>query len=185
MVRYKYIEHERSEDANFIGALIVASDCKIKCRGCFNRDIKKMETKKDTAQNIIKEVLSNPFNEGIILAGLEWSSTPTDLVELVTEADKHGLKIMIYTGLDLGEFEMRIGKACCDKVGIKELPKDYNDTSMMYACIGGMVLDNAIHSDYYIKSGAYVKELEVTGREAFGVKLATSNQNVIKIQKEV
>jgi organic radical activating enzyme len=183
MVKYKFIEHERTEDAPFVGALIVASDCKIKCKECFNRDLKKMETKKDTAQNIIKEVLSNPFNEGIILAGLEWSSTPEDLVELVTEADKQGLKIMIYTGLELGEFEMKIGKTCCNKVGIKDLPKDYHDTNMMYACIGGMVLDNAIHNDYYIKTGAYAKELKVTDREAFGVKLATSNQNVIKIQK--
>jgi len=182
-IRYKYIEHERTQDAPWIGALICAIDCKLKCKGCFNRDLKKMETKKATATKIIDEVLENPFNEGIILGGLEWSRQPEELIELVTEASERGLKVMIYTGLNLGEFEMVIGKACCDKVGVKELPKDYAEKDMMYACIGGMVLDNAIHDDYYIKTGRYNADNLTYDRVQFGVKLASSNQNVIKIQK--
>lgn len=183
-IRYKFIEHERTQDAPFVGALVCAIDCKLKCKGCFNRDLKKMETKKATAKDIVAEVLENPFNEGIILGGLEWSRQAEELVELVTEASAQGLKIMIYTGLNLGEFEMVIGKACCDKVGVKTLPEDYADRDMMYACIGGMVLDNAIHDDYYIKTGRYDESLPAINREQFGVKLATTNQNIIKIQKE-
>lgn len=183
-IRYKFIEHERTEDAPFVGALISAVGCKFKCKGCFNRDLKKMETKKATATEIIEEVLSNPFNQGIILAGLEWSEQPTELVELCEVASSKGLQIMIYTGCEsLGEFDMRIGKACADLIGVKELPKERYDLDMMYSAIGGMVLDHVITTDYYIKVGRFDREKVVEGREAFGVKLATENQTVIKIQK--
>ena len=186
IIKYKYIEHERTEDAPFVGALIVAPSCRLKCKNCFNRDLKKLEDRKQTAEQIIDEVRGNPFNQGIILAGLEWSESPKELIELVKVASESGLQIMIYTGLEIREFHERIGRACADKVGFKmfNLPQFLKENDKeVYSYIGASVLDYYIPSDYYIKAGKYDESKKVDDRIHFGVHLATSNQNIYLIKK--
>jgi MoaA/NifB/PqqE/SkfB family radical SAM enzyme len=107
-VKYKYIIHERIEDAPFIGALIVANDCNLNCKDCFNQHLKEMEAIEKTPEDIIKEVKSNPFNEGIILGGLEWSTDPEGLIDLINEAHKQDLRTIIYTGLTYEKFCERV-----------------------------------------------------------------------------
>lgn len=186
-IRYKYIEHERTEDANFVGALIVAPTCKLKCKNCFNRGLKKLEDKVATAEEIIAEVKSNPFNEGIILAGLEWSESPRELVELAKVATENNLKIMIYTGCEIQDLHERIGRACADKVGFKmfNLPQFLMENDkQLYQYIGASVLDYYIPSDYYVKCGRYDETKIAVDRVHFGVRLATENQNIYLIKKE-
>lgn len=185
-VRYKYIEHERTEDAPFVGALIVAPTCKLKCKNCFNRQLKKLEDKVSTGEEIIAEIKSNPFNQGIIFAGLEWSESPKELVELIRIASEEGLQIMIYTGLEIADFHERIGRECADKVGFKvmNLPQFLSENDKeMYRYIGASVLDYYIPSDYYIKAGRYDESKKESDRVHFGVTLATSNQNIFLIKK--
>jgi hypothetical protein len=71
IINYKLIENERMGDAPFIGALISSCDCKFNCYHCFNQHIKKLPTLNENAENLIKHIKQNPFNKGIILAGLE------------------------------------------------------------------------------------------------------------------
>jgi pyruvate-formate lyase-activating enzyme len=99
-IKYKQIEHERVEDAPFIGALICAVDCNINCPDCFNQHLKQYPTIEKSANEIINEVKSNPFNKGIILAGLEWTLQPEEMRELIYLAQENNLKVMLYTGLD-------------------------------------------------------------------------------------
>lgn len=108
LVSYKGIIHERAEDAPFMGALIIATSCSNRCRGCFNQHLKDAETYLRYADEIIKEVKQNPFNDGIILGGLEWSEQPDDMIALVSCAAAAGLKIMVYTGLTEEEFYRRV-----------------------------------------------------------------------------
>ena len=103
IIRYKKIEHERLEDAPFVGALISAIDCKFGCEGCFNQQVKDLPTLQASEQDIIKEVKNNPFNKGIILAGLEWTLQFDEAVALAIEAHKQGLQTMLYTGCSLKE----------------------------------------------------------------------------------
>ena len=106
-IRYKLLEHERYEDAPFIGCLISSIDCHINCKGCFNQHIKEYPTLiKDTAE-IIQEVKNNSFNEGIILAGLEWTEQPEEMRELIDVALSVELKVMLYTGLSENTFYER------------------------------------------------------------------------------
>lgn len=107
MIRYKVIEQERVEDAPFLGALISAVDCKFHCKGCFNQHLKDLPTLESTSQEIISEVKANPFNEGIILGGLEWTLQPNEMKELVKCAVENNLQVMIYTGLEEKEFISR------------------------------------------------------------------------------
>ena len=103
MIRYKKIEHERLEDAPFVGALISAIDCKFGCKGCFNQPVKDLPTLQASEQDIIQEVKINVFNKGIILAGLEWTLQLDEAVALAIEAHKQGLQTMLYTGCSLKE----------------------------------------------------------------------------------
>lgn len=110
-INYKKIEHERIEDAPFMGALISACDCRFNCAGCFNQELKKIPTLNASAEEIIREVTSNCFNKGIILGGLEWSLQQEQCIELCRVAKENNLVTMVYTGL---EYDSSFVKALCD-----------------------------------------------------------------------
>lgn len=97
-INYKLIEHERVGDAPFIGALISACDCKFDCKNCFNQAVKNLPTMNDTAENIINQIKANPFNKGVIFAGLEWTLQLEECFALASLAKQKGLLTMIYTG---------------------------------------------------------------------------------------
>ena len=106
MINYKWIEHERCEDAPFVGALISACDCKFNCPNCFNQHLKELPTLTKSCEDIISEVKANPFNKGIIFAGLEWTLQIRECVALAREAKKNGLQTMVYTGHNLLDDEV-------------------------------------------------------------------------------
>lgn len=105
MINYKLIEHERCEDAPFVGALISACDCKFNCPKCFNQRIKSLPVISKSTTDIIAEVKSNNFNKGIIFAGLEWTLQIEECIALAREAKLQKLQTMLYTGND---FKSRI-----------------------------------------------------------------------------
>lgn len=185
-IRYKSITHERTEDAPFIGALISAVDCKFKCTGCCNRDWKKEPTFKLSAEEIIKQVLSNPLNQGIIFGGLEWSLQAVELLELSKLASQNGLQVMIYTGCEtLSEFFTTVGRQLSKTGGYKSsvglLSKVVGEG--MFDMVGRMAFDFFIPETYYIKTGRYEQIKLVNDNIEFGVKLASSNQRICKIEK--
>lgn len=147
-IRYKLIEHERTEDAPFIGCLICAIQCHIGCKNCFNSDIKKMPDLEVEVSELLDQVQANPFNEGIILGGLEWSEQPFELIHLVQEAVNRHLKVMIYTGLTYESFSKNIP--------IKKL----------------------MNLGIYLKYGAFDETLKVTQYKQYDVVLASSNQRI-------
>lgn len=119
MIRTKGIFHENIKDAPFIGALICSIDCNINCNNCHNQHLKNDFTYTYTSEYIIQEVLSNKFNEGIILGGLEWTLQQKEMIELISLAKKHNLEIMIYTGLDEESFYKTIQGVDLSNVYIK------------------------------------------------------------------
>ncbi|GAB6106621.1 4Fe-4S cluster-binding domain-containing protein [Fusibacter bizertensis] len=98
LIKYKGIVHNVLNDAPFIGAIIIANSCHKGCADCINEHLKTDSyTVLQTAREIIKQVLDNGLNQGIILSGLEWTEQPKDLNAIVHEAIKHHLKVMVYT----------------------------------------------------------------------------------------
>lgn len=189
-IRYKGIEHERTEDSPFVGALVCAIECQFGCKGCCNEWLKDIEQPYyvKTAEEIVAEIKANPFNEGIILAGLEWSLQPQELVELVSVASKAGLQVMIYTGCGLVEFQTIIGKSCAEKYDMAEELLKYTFSEPdngIFSFIGGMVLDTVIEKEYYIKCGRYDENDLAQDRVHFGVKLASNNQTIYKFLTDV
>ena len=150
IIRYKKIEHERVEDAPFVGALISACDCCFKCKECFNQNIKQLPTIKRPLLTIINEVLSNPFNKGIIFAGLEWTLQFDECRALALAAKEHGLQTMLYTGFDYNSTKVQ-------KI-IKSTPALFD----------------------YIKCGTYQKDKTTSNHIEYGIVLASSNQHIYK-----
>ena len=97
-INYKGLEHERTQDAPFVGALVSACDCKFDCTNCFNQKIKTLPTKTKDSVDIIKEITSNIFNKGIIFGGLEWTVQIDELLNLSKIAKQNGLLTMLFTG---------------------------------------------------------------------------------------
>jgi len=108
-MKIKGIIHERTEDAPFIGALIIANDCHNNCKGCFNQHLRQLPAIEMTASEIIAAVLSDKFNKGVILAGLEWTEQPDDLRAIYHEALNHGLQVIIFTNKTEEQFAAQFG----------------------------------------------------------------------------
>lgn len=151
MIKYKLIEHERVEDAPFVGALISAVNCSVNCPKCFNQHLKEMPTQVATEHTLIASIVSNPFNQGIILGGLEWSEQPEELMLLVKVALKSNLKVMIYTGLTYEQFIKRVPEILFEK---------------------GVV---------YLKTGKFDEKQTQGAYFSFGVWLASANQRIINL----
>ena len=132
LVSYKGIIHERTEDAPFMGALIIGVSCRNNCRNCFNQHLKKSQTYFKFADEIIAEVKQNHFNEGIILAGLEWSEQPDDTIALISCALHENLHVILYTGLTEQELFSRIPKEYLVGIYIKFGKYDENKLSNTY-----------------------------------------------------
>lgn len=107
-IRYKKIIHERLQDAPFIGALVVGISCSLNCPGCFHEYMKDETNTKSSEVDIVDMIVSNPINKGIILAGLEWSEQPKELISLITEAKSRRLQVIVYSGLTQEEFFTKI-----------------------------------------------------------------------------
>lgn len=118
MIRYKSLTHERVEDAPFVGALVCAVSCNIGCKGCFNQPLRKTPTKVSYIPSLLDEIQSNPFNEGLILAGLEWSQQPRELIAILKEASQRCMPVIVYTGYNIDVFMKRVPR-------IAEFPEVY------------------------------------------------------------
>lgn len=151
LIKHKGITHERMADAPFTGALICANNCTIGCKGCFNQYLKEEKAQENFVGDIIKIVKSNAFNDGIILAGLEWSLQSNQMMALTRAALAHGLSVMIYTGYNQKEFIRRVPEVL------------------------------TLKGQVYIKYGAYDERKLVNDNIQYGVKLASSNQCLEKI----
>ena len=167
-IRYKAIEHERTEDSPFVGAVISAIDCWENCSNCFNQHLKSQKTLEADANEIIAIVKSNPLNQGIILAGLEWTLQPNDMLVLLYMAKQAGLKTMLYTSMTGNEFlrwfnlEMKVYAThiAVRKPDIKLLLSECLD---------------------YIKFGPYDESKKSENYSSYGVNLASINQYIMEV----
>lgn len=185
-IKYKYIEHERTEDAPFVGALICAEDCTFNCPECFNQELRKnVPNIIQDSGHIISLVKQNPLNQGVIFGGLEWSRQPMEMIELAEKARLANLEVMIYTGLEKDEFFRKVGMACVrHSPEATEIENNIvtKEDETIYNFIGAMVMDNLV-GDYYLKCGRYDNSQKTTDKVQFGVSLSSENQVIYKFKK--
>lgn len=98
LIRFKSLEHEVIGDAPFIGARLSSIGCSINCNKCQNQWMKELPTKQLGVHSLVKVVEANPYNQGIILGGLEWTDQPEELVAILEAFSATTLQVMLYTG---------------------------------------------------------------------------------------
>lgn len=91
-----------------MGCLISAIGCNFNCKGCFNQHIKKEDIIERESVDIINEIKSNPFNKGVIFAGLEWTLQHDELIELASKSKENNLLTILYTGNAYEDMEVFI-----------------------------------------------------------------------------
>lgn len=110
-IRYKSLERNVFGDAPFVATRIGAIQCTHNCVGCYHRHLNDVQGYwSDSAEDIIESVVRDPFDEGIVLGGLEWTEQPEEMSELIRVAKDHGLKVMLYTHMGKEEFADRFGR---------------------------------------------------------------------------
>jgi len=166
-IRYKTIEHERVEDSPFVGAIISAIDCWENCLNCFNGALKSLPTQETEASNIIAEVKSNPLNEGIILAGLEWTMQPEEMLNLLYTAKQLGLKTMLYTDMSGNDFSRWF--------------RVLQNSRSLFCGVNHLAnSDLSLYLDY-IKFGVYNEAKKSEQHYSCNVRLASTNQYIMKV----
>lgn len=111
IIRHKGLEHTVYGEAPFLGARLCAIGCSRGCRGCHNEHLKNnVEIIEETVESVVGRVKRNPFNQGLILGGLEWTEQPEEMLELIRVAKDHGLEVMLYTHMGEEEFVDRFGR---------------------------------------------------------------------------
>lgn len=150
LIRHKGIYHDRFEDAPWIGTLISAISCDHNCPGCINDKMKSISYQSTEINDLFRDISSDKFNEGIILAGLEWTLQPNELIAIIDKALERDMSIILYTYHP-------------NKDSLIEAVPDLYD----YSGCGILV-----------KYGEYDESKKVSGYESHGVILATSNQYI-------
>ena len=112
IIRHKGLEHTVYGEAPFLGARLCAIGCSRGCKGCHNEQLKNDDSliRTQEIQEIVEEVRSNFFNEGLVLGGLEWTEQPAEMQALVHACKEAGLQVMIYTGMTEEQFIKRFGE---------------------------------------------------------------------------
>lgn len=146
-IRHKGIYKNRF-DAPFVGTLISAISCPYRCEGCINDPLKPLDYTIIDSNEFLDSVASDPFSEGIILGGLEWTKQSLELYILIKEALDRKLKVILYTYHP-------------DRESL------FNELTFMKEFIG---------SGIYIKFGKYDNTKLSYDNIWYGVPLATSNQ---------
>lgn len=168
-IRYKTIEHERTQDSPFIGAVISAIDCWENCANCFNQHLKSQETLEANVDEIITIVKSNPLNQGIILAGLEWTLQPDEMLALLYRAKRAGLKTMLYTDMTGNEFNRWLSLEIRIRMPHDPAREPVHTNKYISA-----------HLDY-IKFGPYDETKKSENYSSYGVNLASTNQYIMEV----
>lgn len=185
-MKIKGIYYGETTLSPFKATVLSAPTCKIKCKGCNSRALKKLPDIEISIDEIFERVFSAE-DEGIVFSGLEWSESPLELLELCRECSKRNLKVMIYTGLDFLDFFVTLGKSVYSTTKTKGLFEmgiiNENDPNF-YAIIGKSMLDAYVPNDYYLKVGSYKRELPSFVDEIYEITLTSSNQTIILIKSD-
>lgn len=97
MIRYRGLVFDSKDHPEGIGTLVVASDCHVNCRYCFNQHLKRCPVKSATAKELLDLIKQASFTKYIVLAGLEWVEQNRELYELLDECNAQDFNTILYT----------------------------------------------------------------------------------------
>lgn len=159
IIRHRGIYHTRF-DAPFCGALISSISCDHGCPGCINDSLKYGDDGivSQPLSDILEEVRSNPFNDGIILGGLEWTLQREEMLAIIQQALASDMNVILYT---------------------------YHTETSLYCLIPELYTilpdGNHLYRGLYIKYGEYREDLVSDTHVSYTVPLASTNQYIVRL----
>ena len=145
-IRETFVDYKKT------GLYVSGSRCNLKCKECFNENLKHSPTIKIKPSQFIEDyIIKNQVIESVIFSGLNWFDKFEDLIILISCIRLHSnIDIVIYTGYKEVELLEEINTL-----------KKYNNI--------------------IIKFGEYISNDNSIFDEVLGVTLASSNQYAKKI----
>lgn len=164
-LRNPFMQENLFQDQPYASLLLVAPHCDFRCPGCQNRDVAAADVRDFSVDEMVAEYSSNPFVDGITVAGLEVClSGPAfwdDLCKFVARAEIP--RVTLYT----------------------RFPRRHSVLRVLLERLAAI----PTLAELYVKTGAYVAgEVERTvtlrqrGRQLWTLKLASSNQSFFVIK---
>lgn len=158
IIRHRGIHHTRF-DAPFCGALISSISCDHGCTDCINEHLKSdPHIIHQDSNDILDIIRSNPFNEGIILGGLEWTLQKDEMLHLIQLALSYDLQVILYTHHTEDSL-------------LNLIPELYDRSSTGDYLFKGL----------YIKYGEYDTSKLSSTYSSYDVPLASTNQYIVRL----
>lgn len=97
LIHHRGIHQDRFDTPFGLGTLIWARDCHKHCPGCFHQDRFNLPIIEEDIKIIIDKIKENPFTQGIVLGGFEWTEQYDELLAIIEEAKTSELEVILYT----------------------------------------------------------------------------------------
>lgn len=153
-VKHRGVVYDRFDTPFGLGALLWAEDCHYHCPGCFHQDRFDRPVYEEEHTSIVKNIKSNPFIQGIVFGGFEWTEQYEELLALIQESLSNELEVIVYTHCTL-----------------EEIRKNYTELLNF--------------KGIYLKCGEYDESLLSNSYSSYGVPLASTNQIIYKVGKDI
>lgn len=97
IIHHRGLHSDRFDTPFGIGTLVWAKDCHHHCPDCFHQDRFDLPILEEDSKDIIAKIKENPFNQGIVLGGFEWTEQYEELLALIEDARDAELEVILYT----------------------------------------------------------------------------------------
>lgn len=97
LIHHRGLYRERFDTPFGLGTLIWAKDCHRHCPGCFHQDRFNTPIYEEDVKELIHRVRQDPFTQGVVLGGFEWTEQYEELLAVIEEALKVNLNVILYT----------------------------------------------------------------------------------------
>lgn len=129
LIHHRGLYPDRFDTPFGIGTLIWAKDCHHHCPDCFHQDRFDIPIYEEDSKDIIDKILENPFNQGIVLGGFEWTEQYDELLALIEEAEKNNLEVILYTHYTIEDISTKYSELLNHK-GIYIKCGEYDNTRL-------------------------------------------------------
>lgn len=97
IIHHRGLYNDRFDAPFGLGTMIWAKDCHNHCPDCFHQDRFDIPIYEDDSVDLIAIVKENPFSQGIVLGGFEWTEQYDECLDIIEKAELAGLEVILYT----------------------------------------------------------------------------------------
>lgn len=129
LIHHRGIIQDRFDAPFGVGTMLWSKDCHNHCRGCFHQDRFNTPIYEEELEDIIDKIKENPFTNGIVLGGFEWTEQYEELLAVIEGALANDLEVILYTHYTIDDIKREYNQLLQYK-GIYIKCGEYDDTKL-------------------------------------------------------